>query len=153
MGDAPLKSWFGKLTMTYFCHIKRSLLPFACFFSVHSYNTFLSSFLRRIRPRGPTHSFFCPIPTVRMALKRRTKKKLISDSQLHEKDTGSPQVQIAILTKEIVSLTYHLQDHKKDHSARRGLLGKVAHRRKLLNYLRMNKPTEYQEVLEKHGLK
>lgn len=88
-----------------------------------------------------------------MAIKRKTKKKLITDSQIHEKDTGSPQVQIAILTKEIGLLTGHLQEHKKDHSARRGLLGKVAQRRKLLNYLRMNKPTEYQKVLETHGLK
>lgn len=88
-----------------------------------------------------------------MAIKRKTKKKLITDSQIHEKDTGSPQVQIAILTKEIGLLTGHLQEHKKDHSARRGLLGKVAQRRKLLNYLRMNKPTEYQAVLEQHGLK
>lgn len=88
-----------------------------------------------------------------MALKRRTKKKLITDTQLHEKDTGSPQVQIAILTKEIGMLTDHLQEHKKDHSARRGLLGKVAQRRKLLNYLRMNKPAEYQKVLEVQGLK
>lgn len=88
-----------------------------------------------------------------MSLKRRTKKKLITDNRLHEKDTGSPQVQIAILTKEITQLTGHLQDHKKDHSARRGLLGKVAQRRKLLNYLRMNKPEDYQKVLEAHGLK
>lgn len=88
-----------------------------------------------------------------MALKRTKKKKLIQKSQTHEKDTGSPQVQIAILTNEIEMLTKHLQDHKKDHSARRGLLGKVAHRRKLLNYLKMNKPTQYQEVLEVHGLK
>lgn len=88
-----------------------------------------------------------------MALKRRTKKKLITDSQIHEKDTGSPQVQVAILTKEISLLTEHLQEHKKDHSARRGLLGKVAQRRKLLNYLRMNKPEEYQQVLEAQGLK
>ncbi len=88
-----------------------------------------------------------------MALKRKQKRKLIKDSQLHDKDTGSPQVQISILTKAIVLLTEHLQEHKKDHSARRGLLGKVAQRRKLLNYLRMNKPEEYQKVLEQHGLK
>lgn len=88
-----------------------------------------------------------------MSLKRKTKKKLITDSQIHEKDTGSPQVQIAILTKKIGMLTDHLQEHKKDHSARRGLLGMVAQRRKLLNYLRMNKPEEYQKVLETHGLK
>ncbi len=72
---------------------------------------------------------------------------------MHKQDTGSPQVQIAILTKSIELLTKHLRDHKKDHSGRRGLLGKVAHRRKLLTYLRMNKPNDYQEVLEKHGLK
>jgi small subunit ribosomal protein S15 len=88
-----------------------------------------------------------------MPIKRTTKKKLIEKVRLHKKDTGSPQVQIALLTKEIQLVTKHLQDHKKDHSARRGLLGKVAQRRKLLNYLRMNKPGEYQEVLEKHKLK
>ncbi len=88
-----------------------------------------------------------------MALKRKTKKKLITDSQLHKEDTGSPQVQIAILTKRIGELTGHLQEHKKDHSARKGLLGMVAQRRKLLTYLRMNKPQEYQKVLEVHGLK
>ncbi len=88
-----------------------------------------------------------------MALKHKQKKKLISSTQIHEKDTGSPQVQIAILTKEITLLTQHLQEHKKDHSARRGLLGKVAQRRKMLTYLRMNKPEEYQKVLEAHGLK
>jgi small subunit ribosomal protein S15 len=88
-----------------------------------------------------------------MALKRTRKKTLIKKHQTHTKDTGSPQVQIAILTDEIGKLTKHLQDHKKDHSARRGLLGKVAQRRKLLTYLRMNKPEQYQKVLEAHKLK
>lgn len=88
-----------------------------------------------------------------MALKRTQKKKLITKHREHEKDTGSPSVQIAILTNEISFLTKHLHDHKKDNSARHGLLGKVAHRRNLLNYLRMNKPEKYQEVIEKHGLK
>jgi small subunit ribosomal protein S15 len=88
-----------------------------------------------------------------MALKRSQKKRLITQHRQHEKDTGSPHVQIAILTKEISLLTKHLQEHKKDHSARRGLLGKVAQRRKLLTYLRMNKPEEYQNVLERHKLK
>lgn len=88
-----------------------------------------------------------------MSLKRTAKKKLITQHRLHAKDTGSPQVQIAILTREIKQLTGHLHDHKKDHSARRGLLGKVAQRRKLLMYLKMNKPEEYQGVLETHGLK
>lgn len=88
-----------------------------------------------------------------MSLKRSTKKTLITKHRLHKQDTGSPQVQIAILTKEIKLLTDHLQEHKKDHSARRGLLGKVAQRRNLLMYLRMNKPEEYQSVLEAHKLK
>lgn len=88
-----------------------------------------------------------------MALKRAQKKKIITKHQTHKSDTGSPQVQIAILTKAIGDLTKHLQEHKKDNSARKGLLGKVAHRRKLLTYLRMNKPSEYQEVLEAHKLK
>jgi len=86
-------------------------------------------------------------------LKRKQKKTLITKHQKHKKDTGSPHVQIAILTKEIGLLTKHLQDHKKDHSARKGLLGKVARRRTLLNYLRMNKPTDYQKVLESNKLK
>jgi small subunit ribosomal protein S15 len=88
-----------------------------------------------------------------MVLKRSSKRSLITKHRKHAKDTGSPQVQIALLTKVIGLLTDHLKDHKKDQSARRGLLGKVAQRRKLLTYLKMNKPTEYQEVLEKHKLK
>ena len=88
-----------------------------------------------------------------MSLKRTKKKKIIEKSRLHKDDTGSPQVQIALLTEEIELLTDHLQGHKKDHAARRGLLGKVAQRRKHLTYLKMNKPTEYQKVLEKHKLK
>jgi len=88
-----------------------------------------------------------------MSIKRTTKKKLISKHRVHDKDTGSPQVQIAILTKQIGELTKHLQEHKKDFSARRGLLGMVARRRNLLTYLRMNKPEDYQKVLEEHKLK
>ncbi len=88
-----------------------------------------------------------------MAIKRTQKKNLINKHKTHSKDTGSPQVQIAILTKEIGLLTDHLKEHKKDHSARRGLLGKVAQRRKLLMYLRMNKPEDYQKMLELHDLK
>ncbi len=88
-----------------------------------------------------------------MALKRTKKKNLIGKHRRHQKDTGSPEVQIALLTTAINMLTDHLKDHKKDHSARKGLLGKVAQRRKQLLYLRMNKPETYQEVLEKHGLK
>lgn len=88
-----------------------------------------------------------------MSIKRTSKKRLISKHRKHDKDTGSPHVQVAILTKEIDLLTKHLQNHNKDHSARRGLLGKVSRRRTLLNYLRMNRPDEYQTIIEKHKLK
>ncbi len=88
-----------------------------------------------------------------MSIKRTIKKRLINKHQTHKKDTGSPQVQVAILTKEIDLLTRHLQEHKADHSARKGLLGKVARRRTLLNYLKMNTPNEYQKVLDANKLK
>lgn len=90
-----------------------------------------------------------------MALKRKRsrKKKLIEKHQTHQKDTGSPQVQIAILSKRINELTDHLKDHKKDQSARKGLLGLVAHRRDLLVYLKRNKPAQYEKVLEANDLK
>lgn len=88
-----------------------------------------------------------------MSLKGTSKKTLIKKHRTHDKDTGSPQVQVAILTKEIAMLTKHLKDHDKDHSARRGLLGKVARRRTLLNYLKMNDATGYQKTLEANKLK
>jgi small subunit ribosomal protein S15 len=86
-------------------------------------------------------------------LKRTIKKKLIGKHQMHEKDTGSPHVQVAILTVEIDFLTKHLQEHPKDESARRGLLGKVAQRRKILNFLKINHPAEYDKVLGANKLK
>ena len=88
-----------------------------------------------------------------MALRRTQKRALITKHRLHKEDTGSPHIQIAILTKEITLLTKHLQEHKKDHSARRGLLAKVAQRRRLLTYLRRDRPKEYQKVLEANKLK
>ena len=88
-----------------------------------------------------------------MALKRASKKKIIGKFRTHEKDTGSPQVQVGILTKEIDEVTGHLKEHKKDNSARRGLLAKVARRRKLLTYLKMNKPEEYQKTIDALSLK
>jgi small subunit ribosomal protein S15 len=88
-----------------------------------------------------------------MALTRDTKKKIIRKHQQHESDTGSARVQVALLTQEISLLTDHLQKHKKDHSARRGLLGKVAQRRKVLKYLQLNDPKAYRDVLEANKLK
>ena len=86
-------------------------------------------------------------------LTHTAKKKLIGKHQKHDKDTGSPHVQIAILTTEINMLAAHLREHHKDESARRGLLGKVAQRRKLLNYMKMNNPKWYEEVLGANKLK
>lgn len=83
-----------------------------------------------------------------MALKKASKKKIIVKFQTHKSDTGSPQVQVGILTKEINEITKHLKEHKKDNSARRGLLAKVARRRKLLTYLKMNEPKKYEKMLK-----
>lgn len=68
-------------------------------------------------------------------LNKKTKQKIIEKFRVHKNDTGSSQVQIAILTKEIKELTKHLQEHKQDHSSRRGLLKKVGERKALLKYL------------------
>ena len=73
--------------------------------------------------------------------------------QLHEKDTGSADVQIALLSKRINELTEHLKSHVKDHSSRRGLLQMVARRRKLLDYLKRTANERYKNALEKLGLR
>ena len=86
-------------------------------------------------------------------LTRVSKKKLIGKHQLHAKDTGSPHVQVALLSTEIDLLAKHLQEHPKDESARRGLLTKVAQRRKILNYLKLHTPKEYEKVVEANKLK
>ena len=80
-------------------------------------------------------------------MKRDQKKKVIVKHGKHEKDTGSAQVQVAILTKRINELTAHLKDHNKDNHSRRGLLLMVGKRRKLLNYLKNSKPESYEEIL------
>ena len=81
------------------------------------------------------------------------KRSLINDFRMHESDTGSPEVQIAILTERINYLTEHLKKHKKDHHSQRGLLKMVGKRRGLLNYLKDNNPDRYQLVLQKLGLR
>ncbi|MBI5412191.1 30S ribosomal protein S15 [Candidatus Peregrinibacteria bacterium] len=80
-------------------------------------------------------------------MERKQKKKIIKKHAKHEKDTGSPQVQVAILTERIKQLTEHLKDHKKDNHSRRGLLLMVGKRRKLLNYLKTKSPKAYEEVV------
>jgi len=81
------------------------------------------------------------------------KQKLIEKYRVHENDTGSPEVQIAILTERINYLTEHLREHKKDHHSRRGLLKMVGQRRGLLNYLRENDIERYRSILEKLNLR
>ena len=81
------------------------------------------------------------------------KQSLIEKFRVHETDTGSPEVQIAILTERINYLTGHLKMHKKDHHSRRGLLKMVGQRRNLLNYLRDNDIERYRTILEKLNLR
>ena len=86
-------------------------------------------------------------------LKKDVKGKLIKKFATHGLDTGSPNVQAAILTEEIKKLTQHLQAHKHDFSSRLGLLKKVGQRRRLLKYLQVEDPKAYQEVSAALGLK
>lgn len=81
------------------------------------------------------------------------KKKIIEQYATHEGDTGSPEVQIAILTKRIVLLTEHLKSHKKDHHSRRGLLKMVGQRRNMLDYLRRSDIERYRALGAKLGLR
>jgi small subunit ribosomal protein S15 len=77
------------------------------------------------------------------------KKKIIEKYRVHATDTGSPQVQIAILTEEVKELTEHLKIHKKDHSSRRGLIKKVGERRRLMKYLKREDGKGYDELMAK----
>jgi small subunit ribosomal protein S15 len=81
------------------------------------------------------------------------KKQLIEKYKLHEKDTGSPEVQIGLLTYRIEYLTEHLKVHKKDHHSRRGLLMLVGRRRRLLNYVKGNDVKRYRSIIENLGLR
>ena len=81
------------------------------------------------------------------------KQKIVSDYKIHEKDTGSPEIQIAILTNRIVELTEHLKTHGKDHSSRRGLLKMVSKRNSLLKYLTREDRTRYTKLIARLGLR
>ncbi|MDQ5882757.1 MAG: small subunit ribosomal protein [Patescibacteria group bacterium] len=85
-------------------------------------------------------------------LKTSTKEKIIKEFATHKEDTGSPEVQIALLTKEINELVKHLKKHPKDFHSRRGLLGMVSKRRKLLAYLKEKSPSRYQKLVKKLDL-
>ena len=86
-------------------------------------------------------------------MKREQKKKVMGKYGVHSKDTGSSQVQVAILTERINELSKHLEDHPSDDHSRRGLLGLVGKRRKHLNYLRLHKKDAYEEVVKKLKLR
>ena len=84
---------------------------------------------------------------------KEKKQAIIAEYGRSEGDTGSPEVQIAILTKRINDLTAHLKSHKNDHHSRRGLLKMVGHRRNLLNYLKKKDVNRYRAVIEKLGIR
>ncbi|HHT02054.1 MAG TPA: 30S ribosomal protein S15 [Firmicutes bacterium] len=88
-----------------------------------------------------------------MPLAPSTKKEIIDKYKLHDHDTGSPEVQIALLTERIKYLTEHLKKHKKDHHSRRGLLMMVGQRRRLLNYLRDIDVERYRDLIQRLGLR
>jgi small subunit ribosomal protein S15 len=88
-----------------------------------------------------------------MAITQERKQQIIDQYKTHENDTGSPEVQIAILTENIQNLTEHLRDHKKDHHSRRGLLKMVGQRRRLLAYLKNKDVQRYSALIEKLGLR
>jgi small subunit ribosomal protein S15 len=88
-----------------------------------------------------------------MALTPEQKQEIIKEFQLHPSDTGSPEVQVAILTKRIQHLTEHFKVHKKDFHSRRGLLKLVGQRRKLLNYLKKKDIERYRRLIERLGLR
>ena len=88
-----------------------------------------------------------------MALGKQTKEAIVTEFRVHEADTGSPQVQIALLSKRINELTEHFKLHKKDNHSRRGLLKMVSQRRSLLDYLKQTNIERYHEVVNRLGLR
>ncbi|MCG8503596.1 MAG: 30S ribosomal protein S15 [Sphingomonadales bacterium] len=88
-----------------------------------------------------------------MSISAERKQALINDFAVEKGDTGSPEVQVAILTERIVNLTDHFKTHKKDHHSRRGLLKMVNTRRRLLDYLKRKDEARYQELIKRLGLR
>lgn len=88
-----------------------------------------------------------------MSLAKQTKEQIVSEYRTHESDTGSPQVQVALLSKRITELTEHFKTHKKDNHSRRGLLKMVSQRRSLLDYLKRTDIERYHEVVSRLGLR
>ncbi|GIN57783.1 30S ribosomal protein S15 [Lederbergia ruris] len=88
-----------------------------------------------------------------MAISQERKNEIINEFKIHDTDTGSPEVQIAVLTDEINRLNDHLRVHKKDHHSRRGLMKMVGRRRNLLTYLRNKDVQRYRELINRLGLR
>lgn len=88
-----------------------------------------------------------------MPLVKEVKQSLITTYQTHEKDTGSPEVQVALLSKRIEALAEHFKAHAKDHASRRGLVKLLNQRRRLLNYLKVSDFDRYRAVIDKLGLR
>jgi len=88
-----------------------------------------------------------------MALAVEAKRQIFTSNQRHKSDTGSPEVQIALLSQRITMLTEHFKTHRKDHGSRKGLLTLVAKRRRLLTYLRNTDPERYKTVLQRLGIR
>ena len=88
-----------------------------------------------------------------MTVPSETRKKLVEQHRIHEQDSGSPEVQIALLTADIQALTEHMKRHRKDYHSRRGLLQKVSRRNKLLAYLNQTAHNRYLQITEKLGLR
>ena len=88
-----------------------------------------------------------------MALAKQAKEQIVAEYRTHESDTGSPQVQVALLSKRINDLTEHFKTHKKDNHSRRGLLKMVSQRRSLLDYLKRTDIERYHEIVSRLGLR
>lgn len=105
-----------------------------------------------VSPVSMSAEYFIKSEVLSMLLKEE-KTAVIEANKTHENDTGSPEVQIAILTRRINDLTAHLKIHKNDHHSRRGLLKMVGHRRNLLNYLKKKDINRYRATIEKLGIR
>jgi small subunit ribosomal protein S15 len=88
-----------------------------------------------------------------MALALEVRKTVIQKYRTHKNDSGSPEVQVAILSQRILQLTEHFKTHKKDHHSRRGLLSMVARRRRLLDYLKSRSPERYKNLIQSLGIR
>lgn len=88
-----------------------------------------------------------------MSLDKEEKSQIISDYALHQKDVGSPEVQVAVLSQRIKDLSQHMEKAPKDFHSRKGLVSMVAKRRRLLNYIKRNKPETYPDLIQKLGLR